>query len=673
MGVLSSLFEQRLSPSRGGLWPLGRWSAQSNAGPAVSEEASLQTSAVWACVRIISEGLASLPLMLYRRDGRRRVRAEDHPLFPILHDEANEEITAFELREFLFAQTLLWGNGYAYIEWDEAGQVREVWPLRSDRVEVWRLEDGNLWYRYSPRNHAEDRLGPRWLPFHMVHHVRGLSGDGVMGYSPIRVAAKEAVGLALATEEFGARFFSNGAQPRVLLMHPGRLSPEAYRRLKESFADENVGLSNAHKTRILEEGMGLETVGIPPEEAQFLETRKFQVTEIARIFRVPPHMLADLERATFSNIEHQSIDFVRYTLRPWMVRHEQAIRRDFLIGADEKRRYFAKYVAEGLLRGDTLSRYQSYQSAINASWMTPNEARELEDLDPIEGGDKRLIPLNMVEEGKPTGPSGRSDPSSALFASGSARHLERRADAEEIGRERQRLARAQASTLEDVAARIVRRETADIERAVKKYLVNGDDLQGFLLWIGQFYDEHAAFVARQMRPPLETVALLVLESVASELDDDGLTDQEADLLDWLAEYVEGLGNRWSASNRGEIEALLREAEDNAARAEQVQARLDGWAETEAQKVGRRESTRGVNALAKAAYLIAGVTTLMWVADGESCPYCQDLDGKRVGISSFFVEGGTDFQPEGAAEPLKVRRSVGHPPVHDGCNCSIIAG
>lgn len=673
MGIISrtvnNFFEKRLTPSRTGLSALGNFGQQSQAGPLVSEESSLRTSAVFACVRIIAESIASLPLVVYRQDGRSRQRATDHPLYTILHDEANPELTAFEIREFLMSQTALWGNGYAYIEWSESGQVKEVWPLRSDRVQVWRRDDGQLWYYYSP-SVAEDKLGARWFPFWQIHHIRGLSGDGVVGYSPIRVAALQAIGLALATEEFGARFFSNGAQPRILMRHPGRLSAEAYKRLADSFSESNAGLSNAHKTRILEEGMDISTVGIPPEEAQFLQTRKFQVTEIARIFRVPPHMLADLERATFSNIEHQSLEFVMHTLRPWLVRHEQAIRRDFLISAEEKRLYFAKYSVEGLLRGDTLARYQSYQSAINTGWMTRNEAREHEDLNPMDGGDKLLVPLNMAEAGKPSPTPGARG--GGRMANGELRMGRR--SAEDVGKERQKLAAAQRPLIEDVAGRVVRREVNDVRRAVQKYLMKGEDLQGFLLWLGEFYQEHEVFIGRQMGPAFDAIGRLVLASVASELDDD--LDSHADaLLAEVADFVDRLALRWSIGNRNELEALIREAGDGETLTEtgaRVEGRLDDWAETEPGKVGGRESVRSVSAFALAAYGLAGVLLLRWVTGGsKTCAYCQSLNGKIVGRGDAFVPAG-DFHPEGADAPMKIRGNTFHPPVHDGCVCSIVA-
>jgi HK97 family phage portal protein len=360
-------------------------------GPSVNEDNAMRSSAVYACVRIISESIASLPLVLYRQNGRSKAKATDHSLYSVLHDLANPEMTALEWRELMISHALLRGNGYSEKEIDPFGRVVALWPLRPDKMEGisrW-YAGGQFEYLYRLPNNTLSVI-----PAYRIHHLKNL-GDGIVGYSPIMQAGKQAIGLSLAAEEYGARFYSNGARPGLILRHPGKLTPPAYQRLQESFAAEHQGLSNAHRTKILEEGMDISTIGIPNNEAQFLETRKFQVTEIARIFRVPPHLLADLDRATFSNIEHQSLEFVMHTLRPWLVRHEQAISRD-LLGVEERKTLFPKYIVEGMLRGDTATRYAAYTTGINSGFITRNEAREHEDLNPIDGLDSPLLPLNMA-------------------------------------------------------------------------------------------------------------------------------------------------------------------------------------------------------------------------------------------------------------------------------------
>lgn len=359
-------------------------------GKSVTPSTAMQASAVYACVRVLAETIASLPLNVYRitKDGKEK--AYDHPLYYILHDRANEEMTSFTFRETMMTHLLLWGNAYAEIEYDQMGNVKGLWPLMPDSTTVERNEKNELQYRVV----LPDGTGAI-LPKERVLHIPGLGFNGITGLSPIAMA-RESIGLSLAAEEFGARFFGNGAKPGGVLEHPGKLSKEAVEKLRNSWNQMHQGLSNQHRIAILEEGMSYKQIGIPPEDAQFLQTRKFQIEEIARIYRVPLHLIQDLEHATFSNIEHQSIDFVVHTIRPWLVRWEQAINCK-LFGTSTK--FFAEFNVEGLLRGDIKSRYEAYAIARQWGFMSVNEIRAMENFNSIPNGDIYLQPLNMVEAG----------------------------------------------------------------------------------------------------------------------------------------------------------------------------------------------------------------------------------------------------------------------------------
>ncbi|WDU84216.1 phage portal protein [Caloramator sp. Dgby_cultured_2] len=367
---------------------------KSAAGRSVTPITAMQASAVYACVRVIAETIASLPLFVFRITKEGKEKAYDHPLYYVLHDLANEEMTSFTFRETMMTHILLWGNAYAEIEYDQIGNVKGLWPLRPDNVFPERNSKNELQYRVL----LPDGTGAI-LPKERVLHIPGLGFNGIIGLSPIAMA-RETIGLSLAAEEFGARFFGNGARPGGVLEHPGTLSKEAMDKLRDSWNQMHQGLSNQHRIAILEEGMTYKQVGIPPEDAQFLETRKFQIEEIARIFRVPLHLIQNLEHATFSNIEHQSIDFVVHTIRPWIVRWEQAINWK-LFGSSTK--FFAEFSVDGLLRGDIKSRYEAYAIARQWGFMSVNEIRALENLNSIPNGDIYLQPLNMVEAGKQEG------------------------------------------------------------------------------------------------------------------------------------------------------------------------------------------------------------------------------------------------------------------------------
>ena len=370
----------------------------STSGKHVNERSAMQMTAVYACVRILSESIASLPVHLYQNETEgSKVRAVKHPLYRILHDEPNPEMTSFVFRETLMTHLLLWGNAYAQIIRNGKGEVIGLYPLMPNRMTVDRDVFGRICYCYQMQDSDAHtgKTGNVTLKPSDVLHIPGLGFDGLVGYSPIAMA-KNAIGLSIATEEYGARFFANGATPGGILEFPGTVkNPES---IRESW---NKGFSgnNAHKVAILEEGMKYTPISISPEQAQFLETRKFQIDEIARIFRVPPHMVGDLEKSSFSNIEQQSLEFVKYTLEPWIIRWEQSLNRA-LLSETEKSDYFVKFNVDGLLRGDYQSRMNGYATGIQNGFLSPNDVRRLEnwDLIPDElGGNKYMCNGNMID------------------------------------------------------------------------------------------------------------------------------------------------------------------------------------------------------------------------------------------------------------------------------------
>ena len=367
---------------------------RTTSGKPVNERTAMQTTAVYACVRILAEAVASLPLHVYeyQDDGGKKL-VHDHPLYYLLHDEPNPEMTSFVFRETLMSHLLIWGNAYAQIIRDGAGRVLGLYPLLPDKMDVQRDDKGNIYYVYS-RNSDENPMFKEYgnikLKAEDVLHIPGLGFDGLIGYSPIAMA-KNAVGMTLACEEYGASFFANGANPGGVLEHPGVLKDPA--KVRESWNSVYRGVNNAHKIAVLEEGMKYQQIGIPPEEAQFLETRKFQINEIARLYRIPPHMVGDLDKSSFSNIEQQSLEFVKYTLDPWVIRWEQSLQRSLILPG-EKGKYFIKLNVDGLLRGDYQSRMNGYAVGRQNGWFSANDIREMENLNPIpdeEGGNLYLI------------------------------------------------------------------------------------------------------------------------------------------------------------------------------------------------------------------------------------------------------------------------------------------
>ena len=397
MNIFSRLFHSRDTPTNSYDSPSYTYFfGRAHSGKRVNDRTALQHTVVYACVRVLSEAIAQLPLHLYQYTENGKPRVPQHSLYFLLHDQPNPEMTSFIFRETLMSHLLIYGNAYAQIIRNGRGDVVGLYPLMPDKMRVDRDEHNNLIYIYSRYDEANPNIkeqGDIILPAEQVLHIPGLGFDGLVGYSPIAMA-KNAIGISLACEDYGASFFANGASPSAVLEHPGVIkNPE---RVREAW-HRAYGSGNAHKTAILEEGMKYTPISIPNNEAQFLETRKFQIEEIARLYRVPLHMIGDLEHATFSNIEQMSLEFVMYTLSPWLVRWEQSLMKA-LLSDSEKGKYFIKFNVEGLLRGDYASRMSGYATARQNGWMSANDIRELEDMNMIPdelGGNLYLVNGSM--------------------------------------------------------------------------------------------------------------------------------------------------------------------------------------------------------------------------------------------------------------------------------------
>jgi len=394
MGIFSRRKDKKvenLSTSRNFFW------GGTSSGVHVNEQTAMQSSAVYACILVISQAVASLPLHVYKYESIGSRMAPEHELYDLLHFEPNPDMSSFVFRQTLMMHLLLYGNAYAHIIRTAGGRIKAIYPLFPEKMTVNRAPNNEIYYTYwrsQDENLGGEKNGAVTLRREEVLHIPGLSFDGLVGYSPIAVA-KNAIGIALATEEYGATFFANNANPGGVLEHPGALQNKD--KIAEAWEAMFSGSKRRHGVAVLEEGMKYNPITVSPNEAQFLETRKYQLNDIARIFRVPPHMIGDLDKSSFSNIEMQSLEFVVYTLDPWVVRWEQAMQRALLLPS-EKRDYFIKFNVNGLLRGDYKSRMEGYATGRQNGWLSANDIRELEDMDKIpveEGGDLFLVNGNM--------------------------------------------------------------------------------------------------------------------------------------------------------------------------------------------------------------------------------------------------------------------------------------
>lgn len=633
-------------------------------GVQVNEFTAMNLSAVWAAVRLLANAVAVPPLILYERLERGRRRASSERLYQLLHDRPNPEMTAVQFKQTVQAHAVTWGNGYAEIERDGAGRPVALWPLLPHLTRVERRNGRKIVVTTLLDGQQVA------LPAEDVLHIPGPGYDGLMGYSVIRMA-RESLGLARAAELYGASWFAGGGRPSGVLMYDKALSPEQKANLRQEWQQVHGGLKNAHRVAILEAGMKWQQIGLPPGDAQFLGTREFSVEEIARWFGVPPHKLAHLKNAHFNNIEHQKIEFHTDSALPWYTTWEQAVSMT-LIPERDRGRLYAEFLAEALLRGDHKTRYEAYSIGRQWGWLSANDIRELENMNPLPGreGDIYLVPLNMIpasvaaQAGTGEGDDGDRQ-ARALPAPSAGPIRERRAV---VLRTRYR---SQYERLfRDAGSRIFRRIIRAARRQAERIGEPGG-LDAFTEWLaGDFWGREADVAADQVRGIVESYAEAVQTSIAEEI---GVSDEvPTEVERFASDYASSIGAREAESSRGQLREVVQRAELNDADPrDAVLARLDEWEATRADKFGAREARRAGNALAEALYIAAGVRALRWTTSGAStCPYCESLAGMVVPAGSAFLVAGQRLGPDD--NPLEIKTTKRHPPAHDGCDCIITA-
>jgi len=660
MGIFTSLEKRQWAPDD------DRWFRPiyptPSSGVEVTHDNALWISAVWAGVSIIAGTVATLPLKVYRRlNAGGKLPASEHHLWPVLHRRPNPWQTAVEFFEMMQGHLLLRGNAIAQIVRNSLGRIIQLIPLHPDRIRI-KVEAGELVY-YLRRRGQEDRRFTQ----DQILHVRGLSGDGIIGYSPVTLMC-EALGLARATEQYGARFFKNDARPGGVLTTPKKLDKESRKNIEDSWNKAHAGSAKAHSAALLEQDLKWQSVGMTSEEAQFLETRKFQITEVARMLNLAPHKLRELDRSTHSNVEHDLIDFAVGTIRPWLVRWEQGFYQ--LFPESERDTYFAEFLLDGLMRGDAKSRSEALMTQFQGGSLSPNEWAEIEHRNPEEGefANSRFVQLNMMplsqagmdlETGGGPGEEGRA----LLPAPG----LELRSQRSVRQRNRYRLTYRKLLTA--AGGRVVKRELEDLRRAIKETLGtrSAADLESRL---SKIYQDLPEYIQRQMLPLLRAYAEVVQAAAAEEVNGEGGMTEEME--NFVEAYTRTLAVRHVDSSRGQLEELIREANPDELEAVLTE-RLDEWEQKRPGKIGFRESVQFGAAVAKTVFVAAGFKTV-WRTRGDTCPLCRKMEGRVVAGEGFFLKAGDTVDPEdGETEPLKAYRAVGHPQLHGGCDCYVVAG
>lgn len=633
-------------------------------GVNVNASTAIRSSVVWRAVTLLSGTVASLPFPVYKRlQPRGKERSQDHELYYKLHTRPNPEIASNVWRLMGVANQLLWGNWYSEIAYKD-NRPFELWPIPPWRVRPLRGKDGFLYYEVRLPDQSVKKI-PDWG----MLHVKNLYMDGDEGISCIK-AACNSVGLGLAAETFASKFYNNGANLGGIVEYPAKLSEAARDNFIQSVKEGYQGLGGSHRLMLLEEGLKYHRTAIPPNEGQFIESRKFQVADIGRFFFITQlHKLGDLEKSSFNNIEHQSIEFVTDTIQPLLVNIEQEINHKLFYAAGDNE-HFAEFLIAGLLRGDTETRNKAYSIGRQWGWLSANDIRELENLNPLPGkqGDIYLIPMNMI-------PADQVDDYEPKPLQGKPKLVDKNAVGEKeyrSGLSRLRIADSYKRVFNDAAARIVKREEADVMRKARELLGERSNQQAFLSWLKEFYEtKHYDYIRKQMQPPLMSLAEAIKAELGIEINSNTEMTPELEkfVSDYLANYIK---NHIKSSLEQLTFVANKSFEENVELLEALQERFDEWNERRPDKIATRETVQLHGAIARFVFASEGVTELVWYNTGSNvCEFCQGLHGKVVGIENPFIPANTSISGlDGAGNSLTINGPKFHPPIHQSCRCVI---
>ena len=652
-------------------------------GVDITPDGARALTAVARAVALVSQTQGMLPAKVYRRTadgGKEPLR--DNPAYELLRWQPNPWQTAFEWYEMQAGHIELRGNCFSRVERDGLGRPTALVPWHPDRV---RIEVRGVRFLYTLTKGDGSTLT---VPMEDMLHVKG-PGNGVIGYSPIAMHA-ESLGVSFAAQSYGARFFGNDSRPGGVLVHPGQLNKAARDNIEQSWQQAHSG-ANQHSIALLEEGMEFKAIGVSPDEAQFLQTRNFQIDEVARIFGIPPHMLMQMDRSTFSNIEHQGQEFGTFSMQPRLTRWEQAIKRTLFPGEPD---VFMEFLMDAVLRADTKTRADANQVRFQNGNLSANEWRAGENQNPIpadEGGDTYFVPLNMsplsqaaagleeapadepppddaeeepVDDGDDDAEDDRSLPLYLTRAGvrPSVAQLQKPQLRSATGRHRQM--RAFRKLFRTQARRVLVRE----DRQVRRALAAASSKSNLIDRLAGLYEVFADQVTRELHPSLRAYAEVVYGIATGEVGGSEWGDIE-DLF--MRQYAETVGVRYAVSSEGQLEQLANDAEDLDEARAAVETRLAQWDERRPEKMAVRESVQANGAVSRLAYAAVGVSTV-WLTFGDNCPLCDELDGRTAGVGQDFVDAGATVNAAGAS-PLTARNSVGHPQLHEGCDCMVVAG
>ena len=631
------------------------------AGINVNEKKAMQFIAFFSCIRVISESIAVLPLKTYK-DSENKEIAKDHPVYKLLKKKPNSKMTIYTLKQITGYHLTTWGNAYWYIEFDERLRLKEIIPLLPDRTNPILTPSGDIIYSTTVDNQQMN------LRSDQVCHFKGPSMDGIVGLSLLSLL-KETIGLGLAANEYGARFFGQGTHIGGVLESPNKLSDIAYERLKKDM-ETNGGITNSHKLKILEEGLTFKRLGLPPGDSQFLETRKFQTEELARFFRVPPHKIGDLSKTSYNSIEQQDIEFFKDTLTPYLTMMEQEINSKIFIYKDEDL-YFVEHDINAILRGDVKTRYEAYAIARQWGWLSANDIRKKENEPPIEGGNVYLSPMNMTpstELGKPSPDPLESKRHLLHFETMNVANVdEKRHSKVEVRNANKRflLSSSYKQKFSTVIEEFTRTEIQEFKRQVKKHSDSRSGIEDLFKEIKDFYNQHRSEIetkySQKMNEYLSELRHILEEELGQKIN---FKEFNEDIEKYLNSYV----NRHITSNMDGLNEIIKaQTELNN---KDIENSLDELGQRSVSSEAMEESNRLGNYFAVVSYKFFQ-RKAKWVTTGSSsCPICRKMDGKIVSAGKPFIRKNDEIKLGDSVFSSGYDRK--HAPLHNGCDCIVIA-
>ena len=670
--------KRNLSLSDPKSWNTALWnlygSGQTESGVSVDEHSALNLSAVYAAINIIASDISTLPLGLFKTVKNKRNRITDHNSLQVLAYRSNSLTPAINFRKASMAHILSWGNAYAEIVRNDMGGVTSLWLITPDRVSP-KWNNGTIVYEIDRGTNS-----PITMPGEKVLHISGLGYNGFTGYSVISKAA-ESIGLSLASEKFGARYFGANTNMGGAIKYPRALGIDAQKNLKKSL-EGFTGSDASHRWMILEQGMEIEKLGFSPDDSQFLQTRQFQVPEIARWFNLPPHKLKDLTRSTFSNIEEQETEYVVSCLVPWLTTIEQNYNIQLLTEKEHRLGYYFKHNVKGLLRGSSTARADYYTKRFYLGTITPNEIRAFEDEDPLDTdyADKTYIQMNLIpledidkeppapviqnvpaeqpaeeEESEEEEPDGRSYWRKILDHD--MVHVKLIEYRSVVGRDK--ISARYYSLIRDAAERVILKEA----KAISKHITDGKS------WIEDFYKHMPEYIRKQMGGVMSSFQETIIDQASGEVGIDTEKIMEESMT-WINSYFDAYVKRHVGRSTGQVTALMDEEDGS----DLIAQRMDEWMEKRPEKIAVEESVRAANAAAQFVFWSGGFSSVWRTRGAKTCPYCQELNGRKVKSGQMIFTGGEEFEPKGAKNgPMKMSGGISHPPLHQGCDCYISHG